>query len=69
MRSGGKIMLLGCNIGTGPDAYAGRVAAVTVKKVYAATTSFGAGNEATALKHVKAIEGHHVKSPMKEFSP
>jgi hypothetical protein len=69
MRSDGKILLLGCNIGAGPDAYAGQVAATTGKKVYAATTSFGAGKPATALKHVKAIEGHHAKSPMKKFVP
>jgi hypothetical protein len=70
MNADGKIILLGCNIGTGgADAYAGRVAAVTGKKVYAATAAFAAGNTATAVKHVRAIEGQHPKPPMKEFSP
>jgi len=64
--SDGKVILLGCFMGSGT--YAGNVAKATGKHVYAATDLFGAGDDKTALKTVRAIEkGGKLPSPMKEF--
>ena len=66
MRSDGKILLLGCFMGQG--SYAGNVASVTGKQVFAATDLFGAGDSRVAVKTVKAIEKGG-KSALKEFTP
>jgi hypothetical protein len=67
LRADGKIILLGCVMGAG--AYAGNVATATGKQVYASTDLFAAGNAATALKYVRAIEKGRVPTPMKKFEP
>jgi hypothetical protein len=64
LRGDGKIILVGCFMG---DGYAAKVAGMTGKRVYGSTTLFGAGNAATAIMYVRAIEGGHVLTPMKEF--
>jgi hypothetical protein len=65
LRADGKIILAGCSMGIG--FYAATVATIAGKPVYAATGSFGAGDEATALKHVKAIENGKVLPPMQRY--
>jgi hypothetical protein len=67
LRSDGKIILVGCSMGSG--SYAGLVAAVTGKRVYASTSSLGAGDASTSLKYVRALERGRVLAPMKQYEP
>ena len=67
MTSKGKIILLGCEMGSG--AYAGNVAAVVGKRVFASKGPFAAADEGSVLRHVTAIEHGKVKGPMKQSSP
>jgi hypothetical protein len=67
LRADGKIILLGCNEGSG--AYAGNVAKAAGKHVFAATDEIAAGNSTSALKIVRSIEARHAKKPMKDFKP
>jgi hypothetical protein len=67
LKASGKVILIGCYMGSG--SYAQGVAQATGKAVYASDGLFAAANEATTLKHVKAIEKGVVISPMKKFKP
>jgi hypothetical protein len=67
MKGNGKILLLGCSMGSG--AYASNVAKATGRQVFAATDSIAAGDTKTSLKHVQSIEKGSAKKPMKEFKP
>lgn len=67
LKSGGKVILIGCYMGTG--SYAQAVADTTRRMAYASDGLFAAANEATTLKHVKAIEKGLVIRPMKRFNP
>jgi len=67
LRADGKIILLGCAMGSG--AYAKNVAKAAGKRVFAATDEIGAGNSTSALSYVRSIEAGHAKKPMKRFKP
>lgn len=67
LKSSGKIILVGCFMGSGN--YARNVAKEAAVKVYASEGLFAAANEDTTLKYVKAIESGKVLKPMVEFSP
>jgi hypothetical protein len=67
MSGNGKIMLLGCSMGSG--AYAANVAKATGRHVFAATDKIAAGDTKTSLKYVRSIEKGNAKKPMKDFSP
>jgi hypothetical protein len=67
LRAGGKIILLGCNMGG--SNYAQLVATATSRAVYAATRAFAAGSAPFVLKHVRAIEKGLELDPMKRFDP
>jgi hypothetical protein len=67
LKSGGKIILVGCFMGAGE--YARNVAKVAGVKVYASTGLFAAANDDTTLKHVKAIEHGKPIKPMVEAAP
>jgi len=67
MSGNGKIMLLGCSMGSG--AYASNVAKATGRHVFAATDSIAAGDNTTSLKYVRSIEKGNAKKPMKDFKP
>ena len=63
---GGKIILVGCNMGKGN--YARSVAVVAGATVYAAKNKFAAADTATVVQHVNAIEGGKPLSPMAKFT-
>lgn len=65
IRAGGKIILVGCFMGSG--VYASNVAAASGKTVYASTSLFGAGDVGTTVPYVRDIERGVVRSPMKKF--
>jgi len=67
LRANGKIILLGCAMGS--QHYAENVAKAAGRPVFAATDEIGAGNSTTAIKYVQSIEAHHPKKPMKRFKP
>jgi hypothetical protein len=67
LRADGKIILLGCNMGSG--AYAANVAKAAGKRVFAAKDEIGAGNSKSALMYVRSIEAGHAKKPMQGFKP
>jgi hypothetical protein len=67
LRADGKIILLGCNEGSGD--FAGSVAKAAKKRVFAATDNIAAGNSTSALSYVRSIEAGHTKKPMKGFKP
>jgi hypothetical protein len=67
LRADGKIILLGCAMGSG--AYAANVAKAAGKRVFAATDEIGAGNSKSALMYVRSIEAGHAKKPMQGFKP
>lgn len=58
----GLIILLGCFMGAGN--YAKLVAQASDRAVYASTSLFAAGNSATAIKYVQAIEDGKTLAPM-----
>src|SRR5258708_29037828 len=67
LRADGKIILLGCAMGS--RAYAANVAKAAGKRVFAATDEIGAGNSTSALMYVRSIEAGHAKKPMQGFKP
>lgn len=67
LKSGGKIILIGCSMGAG--VYAQGVANTSKRTTYASDGLFAAADEATTLKHVKAIEKGLPIRPMKRFNP
>lgn len=67
MTSDGKIILLGCFMGSGD--YGTLVAEASGKPVYAAKSLFAAGNADSAVRYVRMIENGRVPASMKRFSP
>ncbi|HCK80177.1 MAG TPA: hypothetical protein PK880_12885 [Candidatus Competibacter sp.] len=67
LKSGGKIVLIGCSMGSG--SYGQSVANAAKRATYASDGLFAAADEATTLKHVKAIEKGLAIRPMKRFNP
>lgn len=67
MASRGKIILVGCFMGSGN--YARNVAKAAGVTVYASTSLFAAANADTTLKHVKAIESGKPLKPMIAAKP
>lgn len=67
LKSGGKIILIGCSMGAG--LYGQAVANAAKRTTYASDGLFAAADEATTLKHVKAIEKGLPIRPMKRFNP
>jgi hypothetical protein len=63
----GKIILVGCFMGSGD--YAKLVATASGRSVYASKTTFGAGDAAVAIPYVRDIEKGVVRSPMQRFDP
>lgn len=67
LKPGGKIILVGCFMGSGN--YARNVAKEAGFKVFASVGLFAAANVDTTLKHVRAIERGKAIKPMVEASP
>lgn len=67
LKANGKILLIGCSMGLGK--YGQSVANAAKHTTYASDGLFAAADEATTLKHVKAIEKGLVIQPMKRFNP
>lgn len=72
LKSGGKIILVGCSMGKnflGRGPYGQLVADTSRRTVYASNGLFAAADKDTVLRHVKAIERGSVVRPMTRFNP